>query len=114
MPIPTARTLGHQILREISDGAVHKLVDIQLRLLHEFSITKEEEAQKLPSGSETIFSNRLRNASYQLRKQELASFSSPGTVQITAKGDAFLQTATFVVHYTTTTAVQPLHSAPSE
>ena len=102
MPIPTARTLAHHVLRKISDGGEHDVTDVYQRLTEMFNVTREEGAQRIPSGRETVLANRIRNANYSLRTQALATFPTPATIQITDKGRSVLETTADAVRYTTT------------
>lgn len=103
MPIPTARTLADEVLRVLSDGAEHDLGVLKRHLVETFRITRDEEEERLPSGRESVLSNRIRNATFMLRRDQLAAFPNVGnTVRITEKGKRYIEGQPSTVNYTTT------------
>lgn len=104
MPIPTARTIVHEILQQIADGQEHDLNSLRRHIVQTFQITREEENERLPSGRESVLANRIRNATFVLRKEYLALFpDAKNVVQITDKGKKYLvANPRNVTTYTTT------------
>ncbi len=91
MPIPTGRSIVYEILRQLADGHEHDLKTLRKQVIHSFQMTNQEQTERLPSGRETILANRIRNATYVLRKEWLATFPiGKYAVIITDKGRAYL------------------------
>lgn len=59
MAIPKYDKLMKPFLQTLGDGGVHKLKDIAAKLAEEFHLTQDELDEVLPSGSETVFRNRV-------------------------------------------------------
>ena len=66
MPIPTAGSIVHEFLRQIADGKRHNANEVREKLTRLFNISDEESQQRLPGGSETVMSNRFRNAKFRI------------------------------------------------
>jgi len=106
MPIPTARTIVHEFLNRLSDGLPCDSTQLRKHLVVKFEITENEVLQRLPSGRESVFANRVRNATYLMRKQGLATFDG-STVKITPVGAAYLKGAQPVASFTATRPTMP-------
>jgi restriction endonuclease Mrr len=107
VPIPTAGTILQEFLREISDGKRHDPNAVRKKLVGLFGITPDEAAQRLPSGGESVLSNRFRNAKFRLCSQRLALFEDSGDfVVITDTGRQRLSSMSQSISYTTTTTRQ--------
>ena len=71
MAIPKYDKLMKPFLQTLEDGGVHKLKDITAKLAEEFHLTQDELDEVLPSGSETVFRNRVGWARTYLKKAGL-------------------------------------------
>ena len=91
MPIPTASVLVFEFLRQLSDGNHHERKVIEAALQDKFLISETEAVARIPSGRETVLTNRFRNAEYSMKRRGLAHFTPDGRkVVITAKGIEYL------------------------
>lgn len=66
MAIPDYQTLMLPVLRLASDGNVHKFSEAVEKLADDFELSTEERSELLPSGSQSVFNNRVEWASSQL------------------------------------------------
>lgn len=84
--IPKYHEIMLPLLKAISDKEVYVLRKLETLLAQEFSLTSEQMAELLPSGSQTMFYNRLGWARTYLKKAGLISQPQRGQVQITERG----------------------------
>ena len=93
MPIPNSGSIVYEFLKLIVDGERHNTYDVRDKVMSILRVTKEESLQLLPSGGETVVSNRFRNAKLRISQQGLAAFQDSGKfVIITEKGKRLIQT----------------------
>lgn len=59
MAIPDFQSLMLPLLRFLGDGKEHPNPETTERLAAEFKLTEEERLQLLPSGKQSIFTNRV-------------------------------------------------------
>jgi restriction system protein len=59
MPIPDYQSIMLPLLKQISDGQVHKFAEVKENLAREFELTPQERRELLPSGRQAIFDNRV-------------------------------------------------------
>ncbi len=59
MAIPRYDELYDPILKFLADGEAHSIAEIRSHLISKVEITPDELQQKLPSGRQTIFDNRV-------------------------------------------------------
>lgn len=85
MSIPDYQTLMLPVLRAASDGEV-KIADVVERLADEFRLTPEERTELLPSGKQTVFSNRTHWAKTYLGKAGLVESTRRAHFRITDRG----------------------------
>ncbi len=90
MPIPDYQSLMLPVLKaslhgEVRIGAVVETVADELKL------TEDERAQLLPSGKQTVFSNRVHWAKSYLSKAQLVELTRRGHFIITPLGQSVLQ-----------------------
>lgn len=92
MPIPTYEDLMLPLLKEYaaSNGprALKELLPI---MADKLGLSEEERAERLPSGRQGLFHNRLHWAKTYMGKAGLVSSPSRGMAQITERGRAVLQ-----------------------
>lgn len=86
MPIPDYQTLMRPLLARLSDGNVHPLSDLLKELIAEFQLTPDEMKEKLPSGRQTVISNRIGWAKTYLDKAGLLETPKRADYKITERG----------------------------
>ncbi|PKM42763.1 MAG: restriction endonuclease [Gammaproteobacteria bacterium HGW-Gammaproteobacteria-1] len=86
MPIPDYQTLMRPLLARLADGSVHALSDLLQELIAEFGLSPEEIKEKLPSGRQTVISNRVGWAKTYLDKAGLLQTPKRAHYQITDRG----------------------------
>ena len=59
MPIPDYQSIMLPLLKQISDGQVHKFVEVKENLAREFKLIPQERRELLPSVRQAIFDNRV-------------------------------------------------------
>lgn len=84
--IPKYQELMLPLLKELNDGKEHKLSKIMEKLASKFELTEDEKKEKLPSGIQSIFSNRVSWTKTYLKKAGLLNSPQKGTVLITKDG----------------------------
>ena len=90
MSLPDYQTLMLPLLRFAADGnehAVREAVDV---LAEEFRLTPAERHERLPSGSQQIFNNRVGWANAYLKKAGLLESPRRGVLRVTARGKQVL------------------------
>lgn len=85
MPVPDYQTLMRPVLQSAEHGEV-RIGDVVDRLAEQLKLTPEDRAQLLPSGRQTIFSNRVHWAKTYLAKAGLLQGTRRGHFQITDRG----------------------------
>ena len=73
------------------DGQICSIAELRNKLAHQLKITPEQQAIKLPSGKQSIFSNRVGWASTYLSKAKLLEKPKRGCVRITQRGQGVLR-----------------------
>jgi restriction system protein len=92
MSIPDYQSLMLPVLMASSKGEVHigAVVD---ELANQLALSQEERSQLLPSGQQTVFSNRVHWAKSYLSKAQLVEITRRGHFRITPRGQTVLQSA---------------------
>lgn len=90
MPIPDYQSLMLPVLVVSSEGEVRisRVVD---RLADQLGLTPEERSELLPSGKQTVFSNRVHWAKTYLNKAGLVDITRRGHFKITPRGQDVLK-----------------------
>ena len=83
--IPDYQTLMLPLLKNVSDGKEHKIKEIMESLSKEFSLGEEELNMMIPSGTQSIFYNRVSWAKTHLKKACLLNVEK-GIIKITERG----------------------------
>ncbi len=86
MSIPDYQSLMLPLLKSAADGKEHAKRDVLNQLAHEFNLTEEERKERLPSGTQGLFDNRLGWARTYLKKAGLIQYTQRGHFQITDRG----------------------------
>jgi restriction system protein len=85
MAIPDFQTLMLPVLRSSSEAEV-KISDVVEQLATQFDLSREERAELLPSGRQTIFANRVHWAKFYLGKAGLVDLTRRAHFRITERG----------------------------
>jgi restriction system protein len=86
MPIPDYQGFMLPLLHIVSDGRTYTIRELGTRLSDEARLTPEERDQLLPSGTQTVVSNRVQWAKTYLKKAGLIEQPARGSVVITQAG----------------------------
>jgi len=86
MAIPDYQSLMLPLLLLASDQDEHTIAATVGSLAKEFKLTEEEQEELLPSGSETVFANRVRWARTYLKKAALIDATGRGRFRISQRG----------------------------
>lgn len=86
MAIPDYQTCMLPFLRHLADGADHTLRDTEESLAQHFRLTPAERAERLPSGQQAVFRNRVGWARTYLKKAGLLESPKRAVFRITERG----------------------------
>lgn len=86
MPIPDYQTLMLPLLRLAGDSQEHRFREAIEQLAVEFSLSDEERATMLPSGTAALFDNRVGWARTYLKQAGLLESRKRGIFRITTRG----------------------------
>ncbi len=89
MTIPDYQSLMLPVLSAASSGEI-RIGDLVDRLAEQLKLTPEQRAELLPSGRQTVFSNRVHWAKTYLSKAGLLQSTRRGHFQITPRGQQVL------------------------
>lgn len=92
MPIPDYQTLMRPLLQLAADGQEHKLRDAVERLAEQYHLSEAERTEILPSGTQTVFSNRVGWARSYLKQAGALRSPRRGHFVMTERGLHLLQT----------------------
>ena len=90
MAIPDYQTIMLPLLKFASDGKEHSLEEARGKMASIFSLTDEEKKALLPSGRQTIFSNRVAWAKVYLHHAGILNSPRRGYFQISERGREIL------------------------
>jgi restriction system protein len=90
MPIPDFQTLMRPLLQFASDGKEHSTKESVKQLAAEFSLSEEERNALLPSGVQSIFTNRVAWSKTHLKMASLLDSTRRGYFRITELGSKIL------------------------
>jgi restriction system protein len=86
MSIPDYQSAMLPLLKIASDGQVHHIRTAINELAEQFHLTEEEIKELLPSGTDSVFDNRVGWARTYLKKAGLIAYPKRGYFQITDRG----------------------------
>lgn len=86
MPIPDYQSFMRPLLAQLADGNTHTLSEIRDNLIKEFALTPEEVREKISSGKQTVFNNRLGWAKTYMAKAGLLITPTKANYRITELG----------------------------
>lgn len=92
MAIPDYQEFMLPLLKTLEDGKEYHLKDIYKILAEKCALSAEEQEERLPSGRQLIFHNRIGWASTYLKKAALVESVKRGVIKITNKGLQLLST----------------------
>jgi restriction system protein len=90
MAIPDYQTLMLPLLKFVADGKEHHVREAVAALAKEFSLTEDELKERLPSGVDAVFRNRIGWAGTYLKKAGLLEYPKRGFIKITERGETAL------------------------
>ena len=85
MPLPDFQTVMLPLLRDLEKGERQSQETVESLASH-FALSPEERAQRLPSGKQTTFSNRIAWAKSHLKAAGLVESPERGVYRITERG----------------------------
>ena len=91
MPVPDFQSMLLPVLRITADGKEHTTADLRGRVASELNLTPEDLAEKLPSGSQTAFANRLSWSAVYLNHAGALDRTKRGVFRITERGRNLLE-----------------------
>lgn len=86
MAIPNLFSITLPLLKVVSDGNEFSSKDIKPRLEKYFELTEDEKQQMLPSGNQSVFTNRVAWAIVELKLGGLLESPRRGIYKITKRG----------------------------
>jgi restriction system protein len=90
MAVPDYQTFMLPLLRFASDDNDHTLAEARTHLASEFGLSEEDLTELLPSGRQTVFSNRIAWAKTYLKNAGILGSPKRGVFHITDRGKALL------------------------
>jgi restriction system protein len=88
--IPDYQTIMLPLLKLCGDGKEHSLREATEKLAVEFNLKADERIQKLPSGQQSVFGNRVGWARTYMKKAGLLDTTRRAFFKITSRGRAVL------------------------
>lgn len=86
MAVPDFQSMMLPLLEAIADGAEHSNAEIAEIIAARLGVTNADREIMLPSGQQTVFTNRVAWAKAYLKKAGLLQSPKRGTLQLTADG----------------------------
>src|SRR5579883_1014663 len=90
MAVPDFQSFFVPVLRCTADGAEHSMAELRDRIAADLKLTREELTQKLPSGVQTVFANRIAWTAVYLMKAGALERIKRGVFRITGRGKELL------------------------
>ena len=90
MSIPEFQSFFHPFLKFSSDKKEHSLKEVRDYLTNHFSLSEEEKSEKVPSGTQTKFDNRIYWTKSYFIKAKLLEATKRAHFKITDEGLTFL------------------------
>ena len=91
MAVPDFQSMMLPLLEAIADGTEHSNASVANVIAKHFVVTSEDRELMLPSGQQTVFTNRVAWAKAYLKKASLIRSPKRGTIQITESGQSVLK-----------------------
>lgn len=100
MAVPKYFEMYQSFLRGLADGADHPYIDLKNQVIRDFNLTDADIAELLPSGRQTIFSNRIGWCRTYLKKAGLIESPARAHFVITEEGKQILDTVDVITDET--------------
>lgn len=91
MPIPDYQSFFLPVLRALSDDLAYSSADLRGKLIATLGLSPEQLHEKLPSGRQSVFANRVAWSTFYLAKAGALRRPKRGTSLITERGHKLLQ-----------------------
>lgn len=91
MALPKYYEFYGSFLKELADGEIHEYKDIKSGVVQSMGLTADEITEKLPSGKQTVFDNRIGWARTYLKKAGLVLSPSKAHFMLSDEGKKALQ-----------------------
>lgn len=91
MPVPDYQTLMLPVLKCVSDGQEHATKELRQKTAEMLKLTDDDLAERLPSGIQPTYENRVGWAMTYLKKSGLLTSPKRGILRITERGKEVLQ-----------------------
>ena len=86
MAVPDFQSFFVPVLREVADGNDHSMAALRDSIATNLNLTPEDISQKLPSGVQTVFANRIAWSAVYLTKAGALERIKRGVFRITGRG----------------------------
>jgi len=86
MAVPGYQDFMYPFLKQLEDGKEYRLQDLYVLLANHFNLTDEDISEKLPSGKQTLLTNRIGWARTYLNKSGLIKVVRRAVFKITEEG----------------------------
>jgi len=93
MAVPKYYAMYRSFLQSLSDGEEHLYIDAKKKVIEDFKLTDSELAEMLPSGKQTVFSNRIGWCRTYLKKAGLIESPTKAHFRITKAGKEVLKSS---------------------
>lgn len=91
MATPDFQSFFYPVLKYSADGREHSLNEVRNFLTEHFALTDEDKAERVPSGAQTKFDNRIYWTKGYFSKAKLIKNTKRSHFKITERGQKFLQ-----------------------
>lgn len=98
MELPQYHEFYRDFLNVLADTPVRSLSEIRKAIIERRGFTPEEQAEKLPSGKQTVLANRITWAGVYLHKAGLVSRPARGKYQLTEEGRRVQQDKSIILN----------------
>ncbi len=100
MSVPRYFEMYKSFLRSLEDGNEHPYIDAKKQVIADFHLSEEDVSELLPSGRQSIFTNRIGWCRTYLKKAGLIESPSRARFVITEAGKHILQTVEVITNDT--------------
>ena len=100
MSVPRYFEMYKSFLRSLEDGNEHPYIDAKKQVIADFHLSEEDVSELLPSGRQSIFTNRIGWCRTYLKKAGLIESPSRARFVITETGKHILQTVEVITNDT--------------
>ena len=90
MPVPDYQSLMLPTLKALSDGVETSISELHARIATAEGVTTESASEKLPSGRQTVFANRVGWAVTYMERAGLVQRVRRAVYRLTADGERLL------------------------